>query len=108
MSLICPTAARACFSGMLFGLSFLPSRVMPAATAPELTTTISFLRSCNSASSRTKPRKRFSSIPSLEERIWLPILMTTRRARLRIGFLCSSCVTIGLVLLSKFVQFVAD
>src|SRR3990172_4432088 len=66
---------------------------MPAATAPEPPTTISFLRSCSAARSRTNPLKRPSSIPSLDERIWLPIFTTTRRARRRIGFLYSSCVT---------------
>ena len=54
---------------------------MPAATAPELTTTICLSWSCSDASSSTNPRMRASSMPELEERIWLPILITARRAR---------------------------
>src|SRR3990172_4930415 len=108
MSLICPTAASACFCGIVLGRCLTPSLVIPAATAPELTTTISFLRACSAARSRTNPLNRPSSIPSLDERIWLPILTTTRRARRRIGFLYSSCVTIRLILPLDFFQFHAD
>src|SRR3990172_9548720 len=104
MSLIWPTAASACFCGIVLGRSLTPSLVIPAATAPELTTTISFLRSCSAAKSRTKPLNRDSSIPSLDERIWLPIFTTTRRARRRIGFLYSSCVTNHFTPLSDLLQ----
>src|SRR3972149_1584295 len=108
MSLIWPTAASACFCGIVLGRSFTPSLVIPAATAPELTTTISFLRSCSAARSCTKPLNRDSSIPSLDERIWLPIFTTTRRARRRIGFLYSSCVTSSLILPLDFFQLHPD
>src|SRR5689334_22433988 len=74
---------------------------MPAATAPELTMTSSFFAECKSANSRTSPRILDSSIPSREERIWLPTLTTTRRARRKISFLYSSAVMGRLGLLER-------
>src|ERR1051325_6745505 len=76
---------------MVLGRSFRPSRLIPAATAPELTRISSLPLSCSSDTCRASSSILSSSMPSLDDRIWLPTLITTRRARLKMAFLCLSC-----------------
>src|SRR5690606_8956356 len=78
---VCPTAAAACSWWMLSGRSLQPSRVMPAATAPEDTSTTSTPLSrraticCTHTAMAPRSRPRPSPVSNA-----LPILITHRRA----------------------------
>src|SRR5690606_1567030 len=78
---VCPTAAAACSWWILFGRSLQPSRVMPAATAPEDTRTTSTPLSrraticCTHTAMALRSRPRPSPVSNA-----LPILITHRRA----------------------------
>src|ERR1017187_6591789 len=82
MSLGCPTAAAACFFANSLGLFFQPNSPIPAAIAPELTSTTSVpaLRMAASSPANRAMRARSRSPPSLVRRL-VPTLTTRRLIR---------------------------
>ena len=75
MSLPCPTAAAACFSGMLLSLSVMFRRCLPEAMAPDVTRTIEKPRRVRSHISCVRASMIFKSRPSAPVRTAEPILI---------------------------------